>query len=531
MTRAAIDRVEILVPLPQLEKINIVDTPGLNSIQPEHEATARAFIARADAVVWVFTANAGRQGEREESAAVDPRRGQARARRAEQGRPALAARRSTRSSSSSAARSASSSRRSSRCRRARRSITSADEPATTATGPALLGGARGALLPAGAPAQARCVCTRAARRRRRSAERARAVAAARRRGRGCGQAARDELVASARAVRRRRRRRRAQGAVGGDGDALSPRGARGARSRAPAPPAVLVAHRDRRGSRLPDRAARPRLRDCDRGRPAARRRRARDPQPNGRAAARASRRARLDVVGDLERVAADRIGLAMSRVFDRARAYLRGYIEGGYVEAFFRNDVPRLELAEDAIYHALYRSAPDLDREVGDPLAQRRHRCADRARQTPRSLAGGGRCADVRSRGRRRSRSGDRRGSFMMSHRSRRVRAPWPSDASLRPEPADARDRRGRPRPVDRSDGDGCGSARLKAAAALTRKGLRDSKAYGAGDDAHAIRCELAAEVRRAPCSSRRRDRAHRDRSARLHGRAQRRSSARSRRS
>jgi tetratricopeptide (TPR) repeat protein len=54
-----IDRVEIFVPLPQLEKINIVDTPGLNSIQPEHEATARAFIARADAVVWVFTANQG----------------------------------------------------------------------------------------------------------------------------------------------------------------------------------------------------------------------------------------------------------------------------------------------------------------------------------------------------------------------------------------------------------------------------------------------------------------------------------------
>ena len=55
----AVDRVEILVPLPQLEKINIVDTPGLNSIQPEHEATARAFIARADAVVWVFTASQG----------------------------------------------------------------------------------------------------------------------------------------------------------------------------------------------------------------------------------------------------------------------------------------------------------------------------------------------------------------------------------------------------------------------------------------------------------------------------------------
>ena len=35
-----------------------------------------------------------------------------------------------------------------------------------------------------------------------------------------------------------------------------------------------------------------------------------------------------------------------------------------------------------------------------------------------------------------------------------------------------------------------------KAAAALTRKGLRDSKTYGAGDEAHAIRCDLAAEIR-----------------------------------
>src|SRR4051812_46539252 len=35
-----------------------------------------------------------------------------------------------------------------------------------------------------------------------------------------------------------------------------------------------------------------------------------------------------------------------------------------------------------------------------------------------------------------------------------------------------------------------------KAAAALTRKGLCDSKAYGAGEDAHQLRSELAAEVR-----------------------------------
>jgi len=35
-----------------------------------------------------------------------------------------------------------------------------------------------------------------------------------------------------------------------------------------------------------------------------------------------------------------------------------------------------------------------------------------------------------------------------------------------------------------------------KAAAVLTRKGLCDSKTYGAGDDAHQLRSELAAEVR-----------------------------------
>lgn len=36
-----------------------------------------------------------------------------------------------------------------------------------------------------------------------------------------------------------------------------------------------------------------------------------------------------------------------------------------------------------------------------------------------------------------------------------------------------------------------------RTAAALTRKGLRDSKAYGAGDDAHAVRSELSAEIRK----------------------------------
>jgi hypothetical protein len=94
---------------------------------------------------------------------------------------------------------------------------------------------------------------------------------------------------------------------------------------------------------------------------------ARDAEPAARVLADALG---VDVAGDIERVATDHIGLAQSRVFDRAHAYLRGYIHGGYVESFFRNDVPRLELAEDAIYHALYRAAPDVDREIAEPLSR-----------------------------------------------------------------------------------------------------------------------------------------------------------------
>jgi len=58
--------VEVLYPLDVLQRVNVVDTPGLNSIQPEHEATAREFIAQADAVIWLFTVDqAGKASERE----------------------------------------------------------------------------------------------------------------------------------------------------------------------------------------------------------------------------------------------------------------------------------------------------------------------------------------------------------------------------------------------------------------------------------------------------------------------------------
>ena len=47
--------VELLYPLEVLQRINVVDTPGLNSIHPEHEEVARRFIEEADAVIWLFS--------------------------------------------------------------------------------------------------------------------------------------------------------------------------------------------------------------------------------------------------------------------------------------------------------------------------------------------------------------------------------------------------------------------------------------------------------------------------------------------
>jgi tetratricopeptide (TPR) repeat protein/GTPase SAR1 family protein len=68
---ARIQLVEVLYPLDVLQRVNVVDTPGLNSILPEHESTAREFIAQADAVVWLFTVDqAGKSSEREALSAI-----------------------------------------------------------------------------------------------------------------------------------------------------------------------------------------------------------------------------------------------------------------------------------------------------------------------------------------------------------------------------------------------------------------------------------------------------------------------------
>jgi GTP-binding protein EngB required for normal cell division len=51
---AAVRMVEIFFPLEVLRRVEIVDTPGLNSLRPEHERVARAFLTDADAIVWLF---------------------------------------------------------------------------------------------------------------------------------------------------------------------------------------------------------------------------------------------------------------------------------------------------------------------------------------------------------------------------------------------------------------------------------------------------------------------------------------------
>ncbi|MBL9013637.1 MAG: dynamin family protein [Myxococcales bacterium] len=366
----AIDRVEILVPLPQLEKINIVDTPGLNSIQPEHEATARAFIAKADAIVWVFTAAQG--GKASEKKALRSIK--------DEGKRVLGV------------------------------LNKADQlsPAETTEVTTFIGGELGELVETIVPFSAREALAwkrsnegtdgnwgalqasleerffQQARQLKRDAcarilravlaDAQRTIDARRTNAREAADAARagrDELLESARTF--------AASAVIAERKEMSEASAalyrRAARE-------VLDLVRPRRlpfSSHSATTADRDYLiallsSGLEAAIEAGRRRVAADLSWRSRGAETAARTLStalgVDVVGDLHRTADDRIGLALSRVFDRARAYLRGYLEGGYVEAFFRNDVPRLELAEDAVYHALVRGAPDLDRELGEPLSR-----------------------------------------------------------------------------------------------------------------------------------------------------------------
>lgn len=61
--------VEWSLPLGVLERVHVIDTPGLNSLLPEHEAQTRAFLAEADAIVWLFSVD--QAGKRSEATILD----------------------------------------------------------------------------------------------------------------------------------------------------------------------------------------------------------------------------------------------------------------------------------------------------------------------------------------------------------------------------------------------------------------------------------------------------------------------------
>jgi len=62
--------VEIFLPVEALRRVEIVDTPGLNAIRPEHERVARDFLRDADAIVWVFAAGQAAKATEREALAV-----------------------------------------------------------------------------------------------------------------------------------------------------------------------------------------------------------------------------------------------------------------------------------------------------------------------------------------------------------------------------------------------------------------------------------------------------------------------------
>ncbi len=360
-----IERVEILVPLPQLERIHIVDTPGLNSIQPEHEATARAFIARADAVVWVFTA--GQSGKASERAALESIRGEGRRvlgvlNKADQLSPADLVEVTT------------------FVEQTLGELVEVVVP-TSARQALASGGADGnwpavtAALEQRFFAQARQLKRDAAVRRLRvaiasAATIADGLHAAAADGSHAARAAADALTTAAGEFAAR--------VVVAERTSLTTATTELYRQAARE---VLELVRPRRvpfGAHTATAADRDYLRDLlgtgldrqlDAGRARVTAALAAIWQRADAAARAIGQVVVADVAGDVARVAADQTQLALARAFDRARAYQRGVLDGGALDTFFRTDLPRLELSDDAVFHALLRGAPDLDRELGEPLA------------------------------------------------------------------------------------------------------------------------------------------------------------------
>ena len=357
-----ISRVEILLPLDILEQVNLVDTPGLNSILPEHEKVARAFIERADAVVWVFSA--GQAGKKTEGLAL----------RAitDQGVRVLGV---------------------------LNKIDQLSEPdieKVTAMVNEELGEKLEAIVPVSARlaaagkdgsrwaelenalqthffARAHKLKESAARRKQREIFTAARETTELRRGELQHGAERIESAAAgiraaaasfdtdvAAAERR---------AISNDLGTLYRDAARevldlvlpqslpfGSHKASPADRDYLISLLE---TRLEGALSRSRRRV----------------EASIRETCSDAVRAEYEVVAHLAGPDAvipgaidDAALLFDARVFSSALAFLRGYLRGGFVENFFRSDLPKIDLAEDAVYHALYRDSPNVDALVGKQL-------------------------------------------------------------------------------------------------------------------------------------------------------------------
>jgi tetratricopeptide (TPR) repeat protein len=367
----AVRLVEILVPIAALERINIVDTPGLNSILPEHEEVARGFIKRADAVVWLFTANqAGKKSERGALETI----------RAEGVRILGVLNKIDQLSEQDAA------EVTTYVRGELGELVEAVVPFSARQAMAAriehAAGSDGnwagleAELERRFFAQARDIKREVCQRRLGDLlERARGLSsqgriAAARAGAALEQAARDTraLADQFEQDSAPEQRRELVAAVAG----LYRNAAR----------EVLELVQPRRlpfGSHSATEADRDYLISLLQGGYEAaleHSRRAIAAELRARSGAAITAAASVgdvlgaDAAGDLARTAEDALRLLDAQVFASARAYLVGYLRGGFVDRFFRSELPKIDLTEDAVYHALYRDSPDLDTRIGAPLAR-----------------------------------------------------------------------------------------------------------------------------------------------------------------
>ncbi len=359
-----ISRVEILLPLEILERVNLVDTPGLNSILPEHEKVARDFIARADAVVWVFSA--GQAGKKTE--------GQALAAITDQGVRVLGA------------------------------LNKVDQlsPSDIEKVAAMVNQELGDKLEAIVPVSARLATEgkegsrwpdlelalethffaranklKESAVRRKLAEiftQARARVGAQRRELADG----SEKLASAAAALREHAYNFEAEVAGAERRAISNELGTLYRDAALEVLELVLPRSLPFGSHKATRADRDYLISLletrlEQALTHSRRR----VEAAIRALCGDALRAEIETApllgassAALSQSVSDATLLFDARVYTSALAYLRGYLRGGYVEHFFRVDLPKLDLAEDAVYHALYRDSPNVDALVGKKLAE-----------------------------------------------------------------------------------------------------------------------------------------------------------------